>query len=253
MVSSKRRELIERGLIEKSKKGEPKKLAREDIDLNKIHVMLMDTLPSPSPPAPVVVGTSSRRKDKSTASTINATPLVHNDEILNQHNISSSSTRKGRGRGRGRGRERGRRGCSQNDANVDHFQDPSTFNDVVDLNKGNTHPGSLTQHNQHGDQPGSSSAPLRSGKATQLKQHVESSVYAAESSKNDSISKKNKSIEPLDRMNDLSKARERVPKFFDRTPLINLDDYEIKEGDDDEDDDDARGDDDEDDDDDDEG
>ncbi|KAH0661400.1 hypothetical protein KY284_026331 [Solanum tuberosum] len=71
---------------------------------------------------------------------------------------------------------------------------------------------------------------------------VESIVYADESSKNDSISEINKSIEPLDGMNDLlvtkgvtldnsnklSKTRERVPKFIDRTPLINLDDYELR-------------------------
>ncbi|KAK6803087.1 hypothetical protein RDI58_000871 [Solanum bulbocastanum] len=152
MVTSKRRELIECGLIEKSNKGKPKKLACEDIDLNKIPVMLMDTLLLPPPLSYVLVGTSSKRKYKSTSSTINATPFVHDDQIVNQHNISSSSTEKGRGRGRnrgrGNGRGRGRRGCLQNDANVDRFQDPSIFNNVVDLNKGNTHPGSLTQHNQ---------------------------------------------------------------------------------------------------------
>ncbi|KAH0665091.1 hypothetical protein KY285_026297 [Solanum tuberosum] len=71
---------------------------------------------------------------------------------------------------------------------------------------------------------------------------VESIVYVDESSKNDSISEINKSIEPLDGMNDLlvtkgvtldnsnklSKTRERVPKFIHRTPLINLDDYELR-------------------------
>ncbi|XP_049374352.1 E3 ubiquitin protein ligase DRIP1-like [Solanum verrucosum] len=75
MVSSKRREFIKRGLIEKSKKAEPKKLAREDIDLNKIPDMLIDTPPSPphplppppSPPPPIVA-TSSRRKEKSISS-----------------------------------------------------------------------------------------------------------------------------------------------------------------------------------------
>ncbi|KAH0657818.1 hypothetical protein KY289_026566 [Solanum tuberosum] len=213
MVSSKRGEFIERGLIEKLKKGKPKKLASEDIDLNKIPDMLIDTSPSP---APVIVATSSRRKEKSISSIVNATPLVDDDQVSNQHSISSSSTVRGRGRGRGRG-------SSENNANVYRFQDPSRFNDVVDLNKGDTHPGSLTspllsvntiQHNQQikGDQPGSSSAPLLSGKATQLKQQVESIAYDDESSKNDSISKKNKSIEPLDGMNDLSQAREKVPK-----------------------------------------
>ncbi|XP_015087223.1 E3 ubiquitin protein ligase DRIP1-like [Solanum pennellii] len=203
MVSNKRRELIKCGLIEKSKKGELKKLAPEESDLNEIPVMLMDILPSPPPPAPLVVGTSLRRKEKPISSTKNATPLLHDDQLLNQQNISNNST------GRERGRGRGRRVCSQHDANVDPFQDPSIFNDVVDLNKGNTHPGSLTQHNQQikGDQPRSSSVHLLSVKATQLKQEVESSVYADDSSKSDSISNKDISIEPFNRMNDLSKAR----------------------------------------------
>ncbi|KAH0665092.1 hypothetical protein KY285_026298 [Solanum tuberosum] len=157
IVSSKRREFIERGLIEKSKK-----LARDDIDLNKnaIHTPPSPP-PPPPPPPPIVVATSSRRKEKSISSIVDA-------------NISSSSTGRGRGRGGGRGRERGRgrRGSSQNNGNVDHFHDPSRFNDVVDMNKGDTHLGSLTQHNQHikGEHPGSSSDPLLSGKATQLKQ-----------------------------------------------------------------------------------
>lgn len=146
MISNKRRELIKCGLIEKSKKGELKKLGLEESDLNEISIMLMDTLPLPPPPTPLVVGTSLRRKEKPISSTKNATPLLHDDQLLNQQNISNSST--GRERGRGRGRGRGRRVCSQNDANVDPFQDPSIFNDVVDLNKGNTHSGSLTQHNQ---------------------------------------------------------------------------------------------------------
>ncbi|KAH0660444.1 hypothetical protein KY289_029192 [Solanum tuberosum] len=140
IVSSKRREFIERGLIEKSKIGEPKKLARDDIDLNKNANMLIHTPPSPPPPPPPaaavasVVATSSRRKEKSISSIVNA-------------NFSSSSTRRGRGRGRGRGagrgrgRDRGRRGSLQNNANVDRFHDPSRFNDVVDLNKGDTHLG----------------------------------------------------------------------------------------------------------------
>ncbi|WMV47881.1 hypothetical protein MTR67_041266 [Solanum verrucosum] len=87
MVSSKRREFIKRGLIEKSKKAEPKKLAREDIDLNKIPDMLIDTPPSPphplppppSPPPPIVA-TSSRRKEKSISSIVNATPFVVDDD-----------------------------------------------------------------------------------------------------------------------------------------------------------------------------
>ncbi|XP_015161866.1 E3 ubiquitin protein ligase DRIP2-like [Solanum tuberosum] len=114
---SKRRELIELGLIEKSKKDEPKKLAREDIYLNYSVKMLIDL--SPHPPAPVVVATSSRRKEKSISSLVNTTPLVVDDQVSNQDN-------------------------------------------------------------------------------------VESIGYAVESSKNDGISKKNKSIEPLDEMNDLS-------------------------------------------------
>uniref|UniRef100_M1DDJ0 Ring finger protein n=2 Tax=Solanum tuberosum TaxID=4113 RepID=M1DDJ0_SOLTU len=80
MVSSKIREFIEQGLIEKSKKSEPKKLAREDIDLNKIPDMLIDIPPSPPPPPPPVVATSSRRKEKSIYSIVNATPLVDNDD-----------------------------------------------------------------------------------------------------------------------------------------------------------------------------
>ncbi|KAG5588026.1 hypothetical protein H5410_048460 [Solanum commersonii] len=79
MVSSKRREFIEQGLIQKSKKGKPKKLAREDIDLNKIPDMLIDTPPSPPPPPPPVA-TSSRRKEKSIYFIVNATPLVNDDD-----------------------------------------------------------------------------------------------------------------------------------------------------------------------------
>ncbi|KAH0764911.1 hypothetical protein KY285_000782 [Solanum tuberosum] len=104
IVSSKRREFIENGLIGKSKKGEPKKLAHEDIDINKSPGMLIDTPPSP-PPTPVVVAAISlRRMEKSISSIVNATLLVDNDQVLNQHNISSSSTGRGIGRGRGRGR-----------------------------------------------------------------------------------------------------------------------------------------------------
>ncbi|KAG5630506.1 hypothetical protein H5410_002223 [Solanum commersonii] len=67
IFSSKRRELIELGLIEKSKKDEPKKLPHEDIDLNYSAKMLIDPLP---PPEPVVVATSSRRKEKSISSIV---------------------------------------------------------------------------------------------------------------------------------------------------------------------------------------
>ncbi|XP_049347865.1 E3 ubiquitin protein ligase DRIP2-like [Solanum verrucosum] len=215
IFSSKRRELIELGLIEKYKKDEPKKLAREDIDLNYSAEMLID--PSPPPPEPVVVATSSRRKEKSISSLVNTTPLVVDDQVSNQDNVSSSST--GRGRGRGRGR---RRGSSQNNANV------------VDLNNGDAHPGSLT-------------IPLHSNNDTHYKQQVESIGYVVESSKNNGISKKNKSIEPLDGMNDLweplnnlvtkgdtlDNSKESVPKFISSTPLINLDDYENEDDNDD--------------------
>ncbi|KAH0640367.1 hypothetical protein KY285_036953 [Solanum tuberosum] len=233
IFSSKRRELIELGLIEKSKKNEPKKLAREDIDLNYSAEMLID--PSPPPPPPVVIATSSRRKEKLISSIVNTTPLV-DDQVSNQDNVSSSST----GRGRGRGR---RRGSSQNNAND------------VDLSNGDTHPGSLiiplhsskdAQHKQQikgTNQPESSSIPLLSGKATQHKQQVESIAYVVESSK------KNKSIEPLDGINDLweplnilvtkgdtlDNSEEPVPKFISSTPQFNLDDYENGEDNDDDD------------------
>ncbi|WMV08418.1 hypothetical protein MTR67_001803 [Solanum verrucosum] len=178
---------------------------------------------SPPPPAPIVVAISSRRKDKSISSIVNTTPLV-DDQVSNQDNVSSSSTGRGRGSGRGRGRGRGRRrGISQNNANV------------VDMNNGDAHPGSLT-------------IPLHSGNDTHYKQQVQSIGYAAEFSKNDCISKKNKSIEPLDEMNDLweplnklvtkgdtlDNSKESVPKFISSTPLINLDDYENEDENDDE-------------------
>ncbi|WMV45481.1 hypothetical protein MTR67_038866, partial [Solanum verrucosum] len=71
-------------------------------------------------------------------------------------------------------------------------------------------------------------------------QHVEGNAYVDESSKNDSISKKDKSVEPFDRMNDLweplnklvtkgdtlDNSKDPVPKFINSTPLMNLDDYE---------------------------
>ncbi|KAG5580908.1 hypothetical protein H5410_051535 [Solanum commersonii] len=77
---------------------------------------------------------------------------------------------------------------------------------------------------------------------------VESIVYADESSKNDSISKKNKCIETLEGMNDLweplnklvtkgdtsNYSKVPVPKFICRTPLINLDDYENEDDNDEE-------------------
>ncbi|KAH0732765.1 hypothetical protein KY289_003953 [Solanum tuberosum] len=97
IVSSKRREIIERGLTEKSKKGEHKKLVREGIGINKSVDMLIDTPqwpppPPPPPPPPVVVATSSRRKQKSISSIANTTLLVDDDQVSNQYNISSSST-----------------------------------------------------------------------------------------------------------------------------------------------------------------
>ncbi|WMV45471.1 hypothetical protein MTR67_038856 [Solanum verrucosum] len=77
---------------------------------------------------------------------------------------------------------------------------------------------------------------------------VESIAYDVEYSKNDSISKKNKSIEPLDGMHDLWKPlnklvtkvdtldNSKVPvrKFISSSPLINLDDYENEDDDDNE-------------------
>ncbi|KAG5585554.1 hypothetical protein H5410_045988 [Solanum commersonii] len=78
--------------------------------------------------------------------------------------------------------------------------------------------------------------------------NVESISYDVESSKNDSISKKNKSIELLDGMNDLWKPLNKlvtkvdtlddskvlVPKFISSSPLINLYDYENDDDDDNE-------------------
>ncbi|WMV47883.1 hypothetical protein MTR67_041268 [Solanum verrucosum] len=164
--------------------------------------------PSPPPPPPVVIATSSRRKEKLISSIVNTTPLV-DDQVSNQDNISSSST----GRGRGRGR---RRGSSQNNAND------------VDLSNGDTHLGSLI-------------IPLHSSKDAQHKQQVESIAYVVESSK------KNKSIEPLDGINDLweplnklvtkgdtlDNSEDPVPKFISSTPQFNLDDYENGEDNDD--------------------
>lgn len=64
---------------------------------------------------------------------------------------------------------------------------------------------------------------------------VESIAYATESSK------KNKSVKPLDEMNDLweplnnlvTKSEEPVPKFISNTPIINLEDYENEDDNDD--------------------
>ncbi|KAG5581238.1 hypothetical protein H5410_051865 [Solanum commersonii] len=93
IVSSKRREIIERGLTEKSKKGEHKKLVREGIGINKSVDMLIDSPQwPPPPPPPVVVDTSSSRKQKSISSITNTTLLVDDDQVSNQYNISSSST-----------------------------------------------------------------------------------------------------------------------------------------------------------------
>nr|XP_010315223.1 uncharacterized protein LOC104645410 [Solanum lycopersicum] len=116
IFSNKRRELIELGLIEKSKKDEPEKLAQEDINLNYSAEMLID--PSPPPPAPIVVATSSMRKEKLFSSTVNTT-TIFDDQVLNHDNVSSSNTGRGRvrGRGRGRGRRRRRRGSSENNPN----------------------------------------------------------------------------------------------------------------------------------------
>ncbi|KAM3326678.1 E3 ubiquitin protein ligase DRIP2 [Capsicum chacoense] len=247
IISAKRRELIESGLLEnKSKKTEPKKLAHEDIDINSSPNMLIDSPPRPSPPPPPAIASSSRRKEKSISSIVNTTPPVVDDH-------DHATIQVGR---------RGRRGGSRNNTNanaVARFQDSSKFNYVVDLNKGYPQAGSstipllsskTTQHKQQikGDQSGSSSSTtLLSGKATQHKQQVESSAYAAESSK------KNKSVKPLDGMNDLweplhklltkgatldlnsnkSKSKEPVPKFTTPIP-INLDDDEDENGDDDE-------------------
>ncbi|KAH0633048.1 hypothetical protein KY284_035834 [Solanum tuberosum] len=83
-------------------------------------------------------------------------------------------------------------------------------------------------------------------KSTVVAGKVQSIAYDVEYSKNDSISKKNKSIEPLDGMHDLWKPLNKlvtkvdtldnskvpVPKFISSSPLINLDDYENEEDDD---------------------
>ncbi|KAM3249160.1 putative E3 ubiquitin protein ligase DRIPH isoform X1 [Capsicum annuum] len=256
IISAKRRELIESGLLEnKPKKTETKKLAHENIDINSSPNMLIDS--PPSPPPPPAVATSSRRKEKSISSIVNTAPPVVDDHehAPIQHVIVGR-----------RGRRRGSRNNNTNANVAARFQDSSKFNFVVDLNKGDPQAGSstipllsskATQNKQQikGDQSGnsSSSTPLLSGKATQHKQQVESSANAAESSKNDRISKKNRSVKPLDGMNDLweplhklvtkgvtldlnsnkSKFKEPVPKFTTPIP-INLDDDEDENGDDDE-------------------
>ncbi|KAM3356486.1 putative E3 ubiquitin protein ligase DRIPH isoform X1 [Capsicum galapagoense] len=256
IISAKRRELIESGLLEnKPKKTEPKKLAHENIDINSSTNMLIDS--PPSPPPPPAVATSSRRKEKSISSIVNTAPPVVDDHehAPIQHVIVGR-----------RGRRRGSRNNNTNANVAARFQDSSKFNFVVDLNKGDPQAGSSTipllssktlkiNNSIKGDQSGnsSSSTPLLSGKATQHKQQVESSTNAAESSKNDRISKKNRSVKPLDGMNDLweplhklvtkgvtldlnsnkSKFKEPVPKFTTPIP-INLDDDEDENGDDDE-------------------
>ncbi|KAK4357069.1 hypothetical protein RND71_022679 [Anisodus tanguticus] len=214
IFSDKRREYIERGLIkDNSKKGETKKLAHEDDNNNNNSAnMLID---NPLPPAAAAVAKSSRRNEKSISSLVDTMPV--DDQVTNQQNVSSIGRR--------------RRGRKAN-KNATRFQDSSKF-DNIEVNQIKV------------DQPGSSSIPILSGKATQNKQQVETTPYGAESSKNDIISKKNKSTEPLDGMNDLweplntlvtkgvtlpnsnkSKSTEPVPNF---TPLINLDDEDDDE------------------------
>ncbi|XP_059317422.1 E3 ubiquitin protein ligase DRIP1-like isoform X1 [Lycium ferocissimum] len=217
IFSAKRREYIERGLIQdSSKKGETKKLAHED---NNSDNMLID---NPLPTA-AAVATSSRRKEKSISSLVNTTPV--DDQVPVQQNVLTT------------GRRRRSRSRNANN-NALRFQELAKFYNVeVNQIKGD-------------HQPGSSNIPLFSGKATtKNKQQVESAAYAAESSKNDTISKKGKGTEPLDGMNDLweplntlvtdkgvtlansnkSKFTEPVPNF---TPLFNL--YDEDEEDDDE-------------------
>ncbi|KAJ8547280.1 hypothetical protein K7X08_010866 [Anisodus acutangulus] len=162
---------------------------------------------NPLPPAAAAVAKSSRRNEKSISSLVDTMHV--DDQVTNQQNVSSIGRRR-----------RGR------------FQDSSKF-DNIEINQIKV------------DQPGSSSIPILSGKATQNKQQVETTPYGAESSKNDIISKKNKSTEPLDGMNDLweplntlvtkgvtlpnsnkSKSIEPVPNF---TPLINLDEEDDDE------------------------
>ncbi|MCE2054961.1 Polycomb group RING finger protein 5 [Datura stramonium] len=155
ILSNKRREYIARGLI----KDKFKILAHEEADNSNSSNMLIDNpLLPPSPAA----ATSSRRKEKSISSLVD-------DQVSNQHNISSSTGIRRRGHPR--------------KANAVHFQDSSKFSNVVELNN-QIKTGDLFS---------------LSGKATQDKQQVESSTqdYAAESSE------KNKSSKSLDEMNDL--------------------------------------------------
>ncbi|KAH0781232.1 hypothetical protein KY290_000830 [Solanum tuberosum] len=59
--------------------------------------MLIDTPQSP-PPTHVVAATSLRRMEKYISFIVNATLLVDDDQVSNQHNISSSSTGRGTSR-----------------------------------------------------------------------------------------------------------------------------------------------------------
>ncbi|XP_059317394.1 E3 ubiquitin protein ligase DRIP2-like isoform X1 [Lycium ferocissimum] len=222
IFSTKRREYIERGLIQdNSKKGETRKLAHEDGDNNKSANILIDN------PLPSAAATSSRRKEKSIASLVNTTPV--DDQVPVQQNIS----------GTGRRRRGGKSRNANN--NAPQFQDSSKFNNVE-----------VNTQIKEDHQPGSSCIPLLSGKATtkNTQQKVESAACATESSKNDTISKKNKSTEPLDGMNDLweplntlvtnkgltlansnkSKSSEPVANF---TPLINFNDKDEEKDEDD--------------------
>ncbi|XP_075086464.1 E3 ubiquitin protein ligase DRIP2-like [Nicotiana tabacum] len=198
IFSNRRKEYIERGIIEgNSKKGESKKVAEDN------NAMLIDN------PLPA---TSSRIKEKSISSLVSTKP-----EVSNNQNVPS-----------------GRRKGHVRNANAPRFQDPIKF----DLN---------VEHKLKGDQSGSSSTPLLSGKATQNKEQVES---AAETSKND-ISKKPtpRKGEPLDGMNDLweplntlvikgvslgnsnkSKSTEPASNF---APIVNLEDEDEEEDDED--------------------
>ncbi|KAK6803085.1 hypothetical protein RDI58_000869 [Solanum bulbocastanum] len=65
--------------------------------------MLIDTPPSPPPPPAVAAAaaTSLRRMEKSISSIVNATLLVDDNQVSNQHNILGSSTGRGKGRDRG--------------------------------------------------------------------------------------------------------------------------------------------------------
>ncbi|KAJ8538305.1 hypothetical protein K7X08_014845 [Anisodus acutangulus] len=196
--------------------------------------MLID---NPLPPT-AAFAISTKRKEKSICSSLDTKPV--DDQVCFGKSGGGRSGRSGSGRGRERRRRGGGNPQNANSNNAAYFQDSSKFNNV-DLN---------TQIK--GDQRESSSIPILSGKATQNEKQAESTPYAAESSKNDAISKKNKSTEPLDGMNDLweplntlvtkgvtlpnsniSKSIEHVPNF---TPLIDLNDEDEDEDEEDDDD-----------------